>query len=138
MADSIVASAMIDRLVHRVDADGSGEGEFDEFAVLLRAINPQNIRPTDVESITFESHPLVEQVLSLQRGAKLQLMYAEPSLAERQAKRATALDNGVRRLERANGARRTEPQKWQAVLKLLREISRQQHDAASAPRAAGR
>ena len=31
--------------------------------MLLRAINPQNIRPTDVESITFESHPLVEQVL---------------------------------------------------------------------------
>ena len=51
----------LDSLVHRVDSDGSCSVEFDEFAVLLRAISPQNVRPTEVESVTFESHPLVQQ-----------------------------------------------------------------------------
>ena len=53
--------------------------------VLLRAINPQSIRPTEVEAVAFESHPLVQQVLALHSSQRLQLMYAHPEQVKRRA-----------------------------------------------------
>ena len=85
--------------VHRVDADGSGAVEFDEFAVLLRAISPLALRQTEVEAVSFESHPLVQQVQALQSSQRLQLMYAHPEQAERQATRSALLSAALKRLE---------------------------------------
>ena len=44
-------------LTKRVDADGSGTIEFEEFAVLLRAIDPKRIHAKRVEEVTLESPP---------------------------------------------------------------------------------
>ena len=41
-------SDTVERLVAKVDANGSGDIEFEELATLIRAINPQLARPKEV------------------------------------------------------------------------------------------
>jgi len=117
----------LDDLVRRVDADGSGSVEFDEFAVLLRAINPQAIRPTEVEAVAFESHPLVQQVQALQSSRRIQLMYADPEQVERQAARSALLTAALKRVEQGATDAKDNPPRWKRTLALLREVSAQQH-----------
>ena len=113
----------LDDLARRADANGNGAFEFDEFAVLLRAINPQAIRPTEVEAVSFESHPLVQQVLSLQASQQLQLMYAEPEQVERQSARSALLAAALKRIEQGATDAAGNPQRWKRTLSMLREVS---------------
>ena len=52
----------LDSLVQRIDANQSGDVEFEELATLIRAVNPQLARPKDLSEVEFEAHPLLEQV----------------------------------------------------------------------------
>ena len=89
----------------------------------MRAINPQAIRPTEVEAVSFESHPLVQQVLSLQASQQLQLMYAEPEQVERQSTRSALLAAALKRIEQGATDAAGNPQRWKRTLGMLREVS---------------
>ena len=52
----------VNNLIQRVDANHSGDIEFEELATLLRAIDPKQARNKRIEDIEIQLHPLLEQV----------------------------------------------------------------------------
>ena len=52
-------------LIDKVDENRSGDIDFEELAMLIRAFNPQLPRPKDVDDVDIEPHPLIELVLAL-------------------------------------------------------------------------
>ena len=48
-----------------MDANHSGDIEFEELATMLRAFNPQMPRPKHIEDVDLEPHPLLEQVQAM-------------------------------------------------------------------------
>lgn len=94
-------------LVRRVDVDRSGDLAFEEFAVLVRALNPQLARPMHPDKVRLDCHPLLQQVLDLRAAARWPLMNAQPGHAKLQAERAGLLGEALDAIDplRAHRAR---------------------------------
>ena len=92
-------SEQVDRLLTQVDANGSGDVEFEELATLIRAINPQLARQRELTDVTVEAHPLLLQVQQLMDDQTWDLMYATPTQLESAVRRANKLASVVRRFD---------------------------------------
>lgn len=99
------ARKQVEGLVDKVDANRSGDIEFEELATLVRAISPANVVPKhDLADVEVEAHPLLAQVQSIADGATLNVMYATREQLAGAAARASKLGAVVRRLEGAYAA----------------------------------
>ena len=92
----------VDKLVDRVDANRSGDIEFEELATLIRAISPANARAKELADVQVEAHPLLEQVQAIADGACLNVMHATQEQLEGASTRASKLGAAVKRLEGAH------------------------------------
>merc|ERR1719271_262259 len=90
---------LIEQFVDKVDANRSGDIEFEELVTLIRAVNPQLMRMRELSDVELEAHPLLDQVQLIADGATLDLMDAHPDQLEGAARRAAMLATVIRRLD---------------------------------------
>ena len=89
----------VDKMLQKVDANGSGDIEFEELATLIRAVNPQLAKQRDLTDVAVEAHPLLEQIQHMYEKALLGIMYMTCEQLSAAAKRADKLRVIVRRLD---------------------------------------
>lgn len=94
----------VGRLLDKVDANRSGDFEFEELATLLRAINPQLPRPKDIEDVDLEPHPLIEQVQAILEHDVTAILTTSAAQIERRARRAEQLAKITSELDTMYGA----------------------------------
>mmetsp|Transcript_40857 Transcript_40857/g.92587 ORF Transcript_40857/g.92587 Transcript_40857/m.92587 type:complete len:396 (-) Transcript_40857:139-1326(-) len=124
-------AGLIDSLIKRADCNNSGDMEFEELALVLRAINPQLARVHDVADVPTDAHPLIQQVQALAESHEVQIMYAEPQHAAHQAARGELLGRALRMLKAAGAVHKSEwPSAWSETIDLLKQVASMQFEAA--------
>ena len=118
-------------LIDKVDENQSGDIQFEELATLLRAVSPQLPRPSDVESIRLESHPLIDQMHAIYESAKIDLMSSAPWQLRANAERSALLAMAVRRLDVPTRQLSTNVVEFRRTLNMLGDVSRELLFAAS-------
>ena len=92
----------IDALLEKVDANASGDIEFEELATLVRALSPQMARPIELSEVALHPHPLLEQVNAwFDHAAEVDLMRIDAEDLRSAALRAAKLHTIMKRLEDA-------------------------------------
>ena len=111
----------LQRLIEKVDSNHSGDIEFEEFSILLRALNPQSLRTYELDEVRLETHHLIDQVQAL-LDEQWPLMHAQPWHAARQTERAALLTAALPALEaHVGGTGSHEATLW--ALEQLRRVA---------------